>query len=68
MTEEQKDIIFMQVIKAERRLLTAARDYGDNDYRHFIENSAAVYYTLFQIVKDLDLESEYSDWRLNGEE
>ena len=68
MTKEQKNIIFTNVIVAENKLLTAVRDYGNNDYRHFIENSAAVYYALFQIVKDLDLESEYSDWKFNGEE
>ena len=68
MTQEQKEIIFMQVIEEEHRLLRVVRNYGNNDYRRFIEKSAAVYYALFQIVKDLDLEREYSDWKFNGEE
>ena len=53
MTQEQEEIIFTRVIEAENKLLTAARNYGNNS--RIIEKSAAVYYALFQIVKDLDL-------------
>lgn len=67
MTQEQKEIIFTNVVVAENSLLTAVRDYGNSDYRRFIEKSAAVYYAVFQIVKDLDLEAEYSDWKFNEE-
>ena len=68
MTKEQKDIIFTNVIVAENKLLTAVRDYGNGDYLRFIKKSVAVYFALYQIVKDLSLESEYTDWRFNGEE
>ena len=68
MTQEQKEIIFMQVIEAEHILLRVVRNYGNNDYRRFVEKQAAVYYALFQIIKDLGLESEYSDWKFSGEE
>lgn len=68
MTKEQKDTIFTRTIESEHRLLRVIRNYGDNDYRRSIEKQAAVYYALYQIIKDLDLEKEYSDWKLNGEE
>ena len=68
MTKEQKEIIFINVLVAENNLLTAARDYGNNDYRRFIGKQASVYYALYQIIKELGLEIEYSEWRYNGEE
>lgn len=68
MTKEQKDTIFMRTIESEHRLLRVIRNYGDNDYRRSIEKQAAVYYNLYQIIKNLDLEEEYAEWRLNGEE
>lgn len=68
MTKEQKNIIFTNVIEAENKLLTAVREYGNSDYHRHIEKPTAVYYALFQIIKDLDLEEEYSDWKFDGEE
>lgn len=68
MTKDQKDIIFTNVFVTENQLLTAVRNHGNSDYLHFIKKSVAVYYALFQIVKNLDLEEEYAEWRLNGEE
>ena len=68
MTQEQKEIIFMRTLESEHRLLRVVINYGNHDYRRFIEKEVAVYYALYQIIKDLDLEIEYSDWRLNGEE
>ena len=68
MTQEQKEIIFMQLIEAEHILLRVVINYGNNDYRRFVEKQSAVYYALFQTIKNLGLESEYSDWKFNGEE
>ena len=68
MTKDQKDIIFTKVIAAESRLLTAVRIFGSSDYRRFIEKQAAVYFALYQIVKNLGLEAEYADWKCDGEE
>ena len=68
MTQEQKEIIFTNVVVAENSLLTAARDYGNNDYRLSIEKQTVVYRALYQIIKELGLEVEYSEWRYNGEE
>ena len=68
MTQEQKEIIFMQLIEAEHILLRVVINYGNNDYRRFVEKQAAVYYALFQIIKNLGLDYKYSDWQFNGEE
>ena len=62
MTKEEREIIFEHVISTENSLLTAIRK--GNPY----DSQADIYHALWAIVTKLGLETEYSDWKFNGEE